>query len=98
MAENTAAPLSSRLMRLREEAARRPARPPRRRLRALSILIAASAIALTLVGTGTMITAEVTVVGVQQRTVPAILGMQRIHAWLAEADRSAANAYLAGGS
>jgi hypothetical protein len=98
MAENTASPLSSRLMRLREEAARRPAMTTPRRLRALSILIAASAIALTLVGTGTMITAEVTVVGVQQRTVPAILGMQRIHAWLAEADRSAANAYLAGGS
>jgi hypothetical protein len=86
------------MMRLRQEAARRPAMTTPRRLRALSILIAASAIALTLVGTGTAVTAEVTVVGVQGRTVPAILGMQRIHAWLAEADRSAANAYLAGGS
>lgn len=64
----------------------------------LSILIAASAIALTVIGATTVVVAEVTVIGVHQRTVPAILGMQRIHAWLAEADRSAANAYLAGGS
>jgi hypothetical protein len=97
VAENIA-PLSSRLMRLREDAARRPAVTTPRRLRALSILIAALAIALTVIGTGTLVVAEVTVSGVHQRTVPAILGMQRIHAWLAEADRSAANAYLAGGS
>jgi hypothetical protein len=68
------------------------------RLRMLSVAIAVSAIALTLIGAGALVAAELTVLGIQQRTVPAIVGMQRLHAWLSDADRSAANAYLAGGS
>src|SRR6266487_4308549 len=79
-------------------AGRRRATTTPGRLRLLSILIAAASIAVTVIGAGALVAAEVTVVGVHQRTVPAILGMQRIHAWLSDADRSAANAYLAGGS
>lgn len=90
--------LSPRLERLTERAARRPAATTPRRLRRLSMLIAGLAVALTLVGAGALTAAAVTALGIQQRTVPAIVGMQRIHAWLADADRSAANAYLAGGS
>jgi hypothetical protein len=90
--------LSARLERRRLQAARRPAATTPRRLRMLSTLIASLAIALTLVGAGALAVADVTALGIQQRTVPAIVGMQRIHAWLSDADRSAANAYLAGGS
>ena len=78
--------------------ARRRAATTPGRLRLLSLLVAASASALAVIGAGALIAAEVTVTGMEQRTVPSIMGMQRIHAWLAEADRSAANAYLAGGS
>jgi hypothetical protein len=92
------AALSPRLERRVLEAARRPGVPTPRRLRALSVLIAAAAITLTLVGAGALVAGEVTMLNIHQRTVPAIVGMQRIHAWLADADRSAANAYLAGGS
>lgn len=90
--------LSARLERRQVRAERRPAATTPRRLRRLSRLIAALSIALTLVGAGALATAGVTALGIQQRTVPAIVGMQRIHAWLSDADRSAANAYLAGGA
>jgi hypothetical protein len=90
--------VSPRLERRLLDAARRPAASTPRRLRRLSRLIAALAVALTLVGAGALAAAAVTALGIQQRTVPAIVGMQRIHAWLSDADRSAANAYLAGGS
>jgi hypothetical protein len=69
-----------------------------RRLRRFQILIAAFGIALTVIGVGSLVAADATVVGIQQRTVPSIFGMQRVHALLADADRSAANAYLAGGA
>ena len=92
------AALSPRLEGRVLEGTRRPGVTTPRRLRALSVLIAVAAIAVTLIGAGALVMAEVTVLGIQQRTVPAIVGMQRIHAWLSEADRSAANAYLAGGS
>src|SRR5207237_7974293 len=36
--------------------------------------------------------------GIQQSAVPAIINMDRIEAWLADADRAAASAYLLGGS
>jgi len=90
--------LSARLERRQLRAARRPAASTPRRLRTLSRLITALSVALTLVGAGALGAAGVTAFGIQQRTVPAIVGMQRIHAWLSDADRSAANAYLAGGS
>jgi hypothetical protein len=90
--------LSARLERRRLQGARRPAASTPRRLRRLSRLIGALSVALTLVGAGALAAAGVTALGIQQRTVPAIVGMQRIHAWLSDADRGAANAYLAGGS
>jgi hypothetical protein len=90
--------LTPRLERRRLDAERHPATSTPRRLRRLSMLIASLSVALCVVGAGALAAAGVTALGVQQRTVPAIVGMQRIHAWLADADRSAANAYLAGGS
>jgi hypothetical protein len=67
-------------------------------LRTLSMTITATAVALAVVGTGALGAAAVTVSDIHHRTVPAIVGMERIHALLADADRSAANAYLAGGA
>jgi endonuclease/exonuclease/phosphatase (EEP) superfamily protein YafD len=90
--------LSWRPVRRRRAGTRRPAASTPRRLRLLSTLISAAAVALTVIGVGALVVADVTVVVVQQRTVPAIFGMQRVHAWLSDADRSAANAYLAGGA
>jgi hypothetical protein len=86
-------PVRERVERVRKRATTTPVR-----LRTLSSTIVAAAIALAVVGTGALLAAEVTVVGIQQRTVPAIVGMQRLHALLSDADRSAANAYLAGGA
>jgi hypothetical protein len=77
---------------------RKPAGTTPGRLRRLSLAITVGTIALTVVGASALVAADITAVGVQQRTVPAIVEMQRIHAWLSDADRSAANAYLAGGS
>jgi hypothetical protein len=67
-------------------------------LRTLSATITATAVALAVVGFGALGAAAVTVSDIHQRTVPAIVGMERIHALLSDADRSAANAYLAGGA
>jgi hypothetical protein len=67
-------------------------------LRMLSVVIAVVAIVLMLVGSGALLMALITVNGIQQRTVPDVVGMQHVHAWLADADRSAASAYLAGDS
>jgi len=52
---------------------------------------------LVIVGSGTLITAMVTVNGIRAQTVPAVVSMQHVHAWLADADRNVATAYLAGG-
>jgi hypothetical protein len=62
----------------------------------LSVVIAAASIALMLIGSGALFTALTTVNGIRQRTVPDVVGMQHVHAWLADADRNAASAYLAG--
>jgi hypothetical protein len=80
------------------DAARRRRATTPGRLRTLSALAVALAVAAAVLGAGALATAAGTALGVQQRTAPAVVGMQRIHAWLADADRSAANAYLAGGS
>jgi hypothetical protein len=84
-------------MRRRVEHARKWASTTPGRLRVLSIEIAVVVAALMAIGSGTAITALVTVNGIQQRTVPMIVGMQHVHAWLSDADRSAATTYLAGG-
>src|SRR5215467_2727743 len=78
-----------------EDVRRRTATTPGH-LRMLSVVIAAVAIVLMLVGSGALVTALSTVNGIQQRTVPDVVGMQHVHAWLADADRSAASAFLAG--
>src|SRR5258708_2855279 len=90
--------LSSRAsMRQRMDRARKWASTTPGRLRVLSIEIAVSVVALIAIGSGTLATALVTVNGIQQRTVPMVVGMEHVHAWLSDADRSAASAYLAGG-
>jgi hypothetical protein len=68
--------------------------PGRLRLQFTAIAVAAASVLV--IGCGVLIAVQVTVAGVQQRTVTAIVGVQRAHAWLAAADRSAANAYLSG--
>jgi len=68
------------------------------RLRLQSLLVAGSAVALLGTGSGALATVLVTETNVQQQTVTEIVGIQRLHAWLAAADRSAANSYLSGGS
>jgi len=90
--------LSPRLERRLTDAARWPEANTPRRLRRFARLVAALTLALATVGAGALTAAGITALGIQQRTVPAIVGMERIHAWLSDADRSAANAYLAGGS
>lgn len=68
------------------------------RLRLLRLLVAATSSALLASGTAALATALVTETNVHQQTVAAIVGVQRLHAWLAAADRSAANSYLSGGA
>jgi hypothetical protein len=63
----------------------------------LSLEIAVVSMALVAIGAGTLITAMVTVSSIRQHTVPAIMSMQHVHAWLSDADRNAASIYLDGG-
>src|SRR5215471_16802029 len=67
------------------------------RLRLQSLLVAVAALALLGTGSGGVVAVLVTETNIQQRTVREIVGVQRLHAWLAAADRSAANSYLSGG-
>jgi hypothetical protein len=95
MAEATLKPgaVPGRLARARRRASTTPGQ-----LRLRSIVIASVAVVLTVIGISSLVVAWVSATNIQQRTVPAIMSMQRLHAWLSDADRSAANAYLAGGS
>ena len=68
------------------------------RLRLQAALVAAAALALLATGTGALAAVLVTQTDVHQQTVAAIVGVQRMHSWLAAADRSAANSYLSGGA
>src|SRR5262245_12481328 len=68
------------------------------RLRLQSLLVAASTLILLVTGLGSLGAALVTEFDVHQQTVAGIVGVQRLHAWLAAADRSAANSYLTGGA
>lgn len=67
------------------------------RLRLQSLLVACAALALLCTGSGGVVAVLVTETNIHQRTVREIVGVQRLHAWLAAADRSAANSYLSGG-
>jgi hypothetical protein len=62
----------------------------------LVVLIGVGAGALFVIGTGTLVAAERAMGGMRHSTVPAIVGAQRIHATLADADRAEANAFLSG--
>jgi hypothetical protein len=67
------------------------------RLRLQSLLVGAAAVALLATGSGGVVAVLATETNIHQRTVREIVGVQRLHAWLAAADRSAANSYLSGG-
>jgi hypothetical protein len=85
--------LNGHVQRARQWAATTPGR-----LRTLSTTITTTAIVLAAVGFGSLGVTAATVSDIHHRTVPAIVGVERIHALLSDADRSAANAYLAGGA
>src|SRR5439155_8324764 len=63
----------------------------------LSIAIAAGSGLLWLAGSGVLLGSQGALDRMGHGTVPAIVLAQRIHAALAAADRSAANAFLSGG-
>jgi hypothetical protein len=85
-----------RSLRDRAETARTRSRTTPGHLQMLVVAIGATAGALFLVGTATMVAAQRSVANMRHDTVPAIVGAQRIHATLADADRAEANAFLAG--
>jgi hypothetical protein len=76
--------------------ARRRAATTPGHLRTLSFAVALLATLLLVVGSASLIAASLTVSGIRQRDVPAIVGMAQVRAGLVDADRSAVNAYLAG--
>ena len=84
-------PMLRRIAGARKRAATTPGH-----LRTLSMVVAVMATLLLVVGSASLIAASLTVSGIQQREVPAIVGMAQVRAWLVDADRNAANAYLAG--
>src|SRR5215469_2140182 len=67
------------------------------RLRLLSVAVTVGAAVLWLVGSGDLVESAGALDGMGRGTVPAIVLAQQIHAALAAADRSAANAFLSGG-
>ena len=91
-----ATPPLGRSLRDRVDLARRRSRTTPGHLQMLVTLFAASAGALFVIGTGTLVVAQRSVAGMRHATVPAIVGAQRIHATLADADRAEANAFLSG--
>jgi hypothetical protein len=86
---------SSPMRRWMVDARRRAATTPGH-LRMRSVVIAVVAVGLMAIGSGALVAGFTTVNRIQQHTVPAVVSMQHVHAWLADADRSAASAYLAG--
>ncbi len=85
-----------RLLRDRMELAMRRSQTTPGHLQMLVLLIGATSAALFLIGTGTLVAAQRSVAGIRHSSVPAIIGAQRIHATLADADRAEANAFLSG--
>jgi hypothetical protein len=80
----------------RSDHARRRAATTPRRLQRFLVFIGAATVVVYVIGTLTMLTAQRAVSNVHRQSVPAIVGSQRIHATLADADRAEANAFLAG--
>jgi hypothetical protein len=62
------------------------------------ILVAVIAGLLGVVGTGLVVIAELTISSIQAQTIPSITQAYSIQGTLSDADRAAANAYLAGGA
>jgi hypothetical protein len=91
-----ASPPVGRSLRDRVDLARRRSRTTPGHLQMLVRVIATTAAALFVIGTGTLAVAQRSVAGMRHETVPAIVGAQRIHATLADADRAEANAFLSG--
>jgi hypothetical protein len=83
-------------LRARADEVRRQSRTTPGHLQMLMLVISIAAAALTLIGTGTLFVAQRAVANMHHDTVQAIVGAQRIHATLADADRAEANAFLAG--
>jgi hypothetical protein len=89
-------PPLGRSLRDRVDLARRRSQTTPGHLQMLVTLFAATAGALFVIGTGTLVVAQRSVAGMRHATVPAIVGAQHIHATLADADRAEANAFLSG--
>ena len=66
------------------------------RLWTLSLLLVAGCVLLWLAGSSTVVTAQSKVESIGHRSGPAVIDAQKIHGALADADRSAANAFLSG--
>src|SRR3989442_7630635 len=61
-------------------------------------LVAVTAGLLGLIGTGIAVVAEATIGSIQTQTIPSITEAESIRGTLSDADRSEANAFLAGGA
>jgi hypothetical protein len=61
-------------------------------------LVAAAAGVLGIIGTGVVIVAQATIASVQSESIPSITEAESIRGLLSDADRSEANAFLAGGA
>ena len=92
----TASPPLGRSLRDRVDLARNRSRTTPGHLQMLMTAFLFAAIALAVIGAGTLFVAQHSVSGMRHGTVPAIVGAQHIHATLADADRAEANAFLAG--
>jgi hypothetical protein len=92
----TAPSSARRSLRDRAEQARTRSRTTPGHLQMLVMAIGATAGVLFLTGTATLVAAQRSVANMRHETVPAIVGAQRIHATLADADRAEANAFLSG--
>jgi hypothetical protein len=68
------------------------------RLWTITLLLVAGTGLLWLAGSTTVVTAQSTVDSIGHRSAPAVIDAQKIHEALADADRSAANAFLSGGT
>jgi hypothetical protein len=67
------------------------------RLWTISLLLVAGCLLLWLAGSSTVVIAQGKVESIGQRSGPAVIDALKIHGALADADRSAANAFLSGG-
>jgi hypothetical protein len=86
-------PVRERVEHARKEAATTPGR-----LRVFAISISVAAVALMAIGTGALLAAWLNATAMQLQIAPAMVGMQHLHAWLSDADRSVGSGYLAGGA